>query len=73
MSAIPLHIQRRCEQRWAARFVRPVALISPKSGRGERSGRERSAPAATLADIGLSREPKEKLAGVNRPHLATPG
>jgi hypothetical protein len=30
MSAIPLHIQRRFEQRWAARFVRPVALISPK-------------------------------------------
>ena len=31
MSAIPLHIQRRFEQRWAARFVPPVALISSKS------------------------------------------
>jgi hypothetical protein len=31
MSVIPLHIQRRFEQRWAARFIRPVALISPKS------------------------------------------
>jgi hypothetical protein len=31
MSAIPLHIQRRFEQRSAARFVRPVALVSPKN------------------------------------------
>jgi len=31
MSAIPLHIQRRFEQRSAARFVRPVASVSPKS------------------------------------------
>ena len=60
MSAIPLHIQRRCEQRWAARFVRPVASISPKGGRGEHSDRERPAPAATVADIGLTRKPKKK-------------
>ena len=31
MSAIPLHIQRRFEQRWVAHFVPPVALISSKS------------------------------------------
>jgi hypothetical protein len=31
MSAIPLHLQRRCEQRWAARFVPPVAAVAPKS------------------------------------------
>jgi hypothetical protein len=31
MSGIPLHIQRRFEQRWAARFVSPVASAAPKS------------------------------------------
>jgi hypothetical protein len=31
MSPIPLHLQRRFEQRWAARFVPPVASAVPKS------------------------------------------
>jgi hypothetical protein len=31
MSAIPLHLQRRFEQRWAARFVPPAAPTAPKS------------------------------------------
>lgn len=31
MSAIPLHIQRRFEQRWAARPVPPITLPSLKS------------------------------------------
>jgi hypothetical protein len=31
MSAIPLHLQRRFEQRWAARFVRPAPSTAPKS------------------------------------------
>jgi hypothetical protein len=30
MSIIPLHLQRKFEQRWAARFVRPVALATRK-------------------------------------------
>jgi hypothetical protein len=30
MSAIPLHLQRRFEQRWAARFISPVASVAPK-------------------------------------------
>jgi hypothetical protein len=30
MSDIPLHLQRRFEQRWAARFVRPAAPAAPK-------------------------------------------
>jgi hypothetical protein len=30
MSGIPLHLQRRFEQRWAARFVRPVVSATPK-------------------------------------------
>lgn len=31
MSAIPVHIERCFEQRWAARLVQPGALISPTS------------------------------------------
>ena len=30
MSIIPLHLQRKFEQRWTARFVRPVASAAPK-------------------------------------------
>jgi len=31
MSIIPLHLQRKFERRWTARFVRPVASTAPKS------------------------------------------
>ena len=31
MSGIPLELQRRFEQRWAARFVPPVVPTAPKS------------------------------------------
>jgi hypothetical protein len=31
MSTIPLHLQRKFEQRWAARFVSSLASIAPKS------------------------------------------
>ena len=31
MSGIPLHLQRRFEQRWAARFVPPTVSTAPKS------------------------------------------
>jgi hypothetical protein len=27
MSNIPLDLQRKCEQRWAARFVRPAPAV----------------------------------------------
>jgi hypothetical protein len=30
MSAIPLHLQRKFEQRWAARFASPVASAAAK-------------------------------------------
>jgi hypothetical protein len=29
MSIVPLDLQRRCEQRWAARFSRPNPLAAP--------------------------------------------
>jgi hypothetical protein len=31
MSVIPLHLQRKFEQRWAARFVSSLASTAPKS------------------------------------------
>jgi hypothetical protein len=31
MGSIPLHLQRRFERRWAARFVAPAASAVPKS------------------------------------------
>jgi hypothetical protein len=31
MGAIPLHLQRKFEQRWAARFASPVTSAAPKS------------------------------------------
>jgi hypothetical protein len=49
MSAIPLHIQRRFEQRWAARHIRPVAPISSKT-----AGVKRAAPTRRR-----SRKPKK--------------
>jgi hypothetical protein len=30
MSTIPLHLQRKFEQRWAARFASPAASAAPK-------------------------------------------
>jgi hypothetical protein len=57
MSGIPLHLQRRFEQRWAARFVPPVATgASPKSIGFESHAVKSSAPAAKA---------KEKPAGGN--------
>ncbi|MGC1562171.1 MAG: hypothetical protein WA820_20295 [Bradyrhizobium sp.] len=31
MSIIPLHLQRRFEQRWAAKFARPIASATPEN------------------------------------------
>jgi hypothetical protein len=31
MSGIPVDLERKFEQRWAARFVSPVALATPKN------------------------------------------
>jgi hypothetical protein len=31
MNTIPIHLQRKFEQRWAARFASPVASAAPKN------------------------------------------
>ena len=53
MSVIPLDLQRRCEQRWAARFARQAPKPSPQKSENEKQGQQLGAPA----------EPKGKPAG----------
>jgi hypothetical protein len=43
MSSIPLDLQRRFEQRWAARF-RPKPPNAPEKHQFERQGRQLAAP-----------------------------
>jgi hypothetical protein len=40
MSDIPLHLQRRFEQRWAARFVSPAPSLAPKQHWPEKHGQQ---------------------------------
>ena len=44
MSIIPLDLQRRCEQRWAARFSRPVEPVSSRKQGPERASQQIAAP-----------------------------
>ena len=53
MSVIPLDFQRRCEQRWAARFARQAPKPSSQKSENEKQGQQLGAPA----------EPKGKPAG----------
>jgi hypothetical protein len=63
MSIIPLHLQRRFEQRWAARFVRPVAANAPKSASLKRAANSLPSPA----------KEKEKPAGFGSVGFASVG
>ena len=45
MSIIPLDLQRRCEQRWAARFSRSVEPVASRKQRAERESQQIAAPA----------------------------
>jgi len=48
MSIIPRHVQRRFEQRWASRFILPVATDVPKShaiNRSPRAAKTKEKPA----------------------------
>ena len=40
MSNIPLDVQRRCEQRWAARFSRPAVSVAPRNQRPDSESRQ---------------------------------
>jgi hypothetical protein len=63
MSIIPLHLQRKFEQRWAAKFVRPVASAAPKSISLKDTGNSLPSPA----------KEKEKPAGFGSAGLVSVG
>jgi hypothetical protein len=44
MSNIPLDLQRRCEQRWAARFSRLVEPVASRKQGPERESQQIAAP-----------------------------
>ena len=54
MSIIPLDLQRRCEQRWAARFSRPIPSAAPRNQRLVKESLQIAAPTKS----------KEKPAGL---------
>jgi hypothetical protein len=43
MSIIPLDLQRKCEQRWAARFS-PTEPVAPRNQRPERESQQIAGP-----------------------------
>jgi len=45
MSIFPLHVQRKLEQRWAAKFASPVASAARKSTSLKGTGNQLSEPA----------------------------
>jgi hypothetical protein len=63
MSAIPLYLQRRCEQRWAARFVSPAASAAPKRADSKgavsnlpRPGKTKENPPSREGGLGQARQ-----------------
>jgi hypothetical protein len=59
MASIPLDLQKRCEQRWAARFSRPVA---PKH-RMDSQDQQLAAPGKADAEAALAEMSKPELPG----------
>ncbi len=55
MISIPLDLQRRFEQRWAARFLRPTPPTAPETHPPERQDQPRQ----------CLEKPKEKGTGLN--------
>jgi hypothetical protein len=56
MSSIPLDLQRRLEQRWAARFLRPRPFLTEKTAERQ--------PAPTAANPGPTKNTCLNRAGV---------
>jgi hypothetical protein len=48
MCDIPLDLERKFEERWAARFVRPVSPITPKEQDLEGQDQQLSAPVSVV-------------------------
>jgi hypothetical protein len=56
MGTIPLHLERRCEQRWAARFARQASKPSSEKSEYEKQ----------VNDSACLPKPKEKPAELSR-------
>jgi hypothetical protein len=56
MSAIPLHLQRRIEQRWAAKLASLVPSAAPKSISLKRLVKSLAQPAKAKEPAGLKSE-----------------
>jgi hypothetical protein len=70
MIIIPLDVQRRCEQRWAARFSRPTESVAPRNQRPER---ESSQQIAGPQDFGGSaHSPRRRCAEPNQCAVQVP-
>jgi hypothetical protein len=55
MASIPLDLQKRCEQRWAARFARPAPLAAPKGHQPESQKQQLAATPAVGVDPAVVR------------------
>ena len=49
---VPLDLQRKCEQRWAARFARPAPSAAPKGHQPESQNQQLAAPAEAKEKTG---------------------
>ena len=49
---IPLDLQRKCEQRWAARFARPTPSATPQGHQPESQNQQLAAPAEAKEKAG---------------------
>jgi len=54
MSSTPLDIQRKCEQRWAARFARSVPLPAPHEHTDEKPDQHLAVGKAKKKPAGLN-------------------
>jgi hypothetical protein len=52
VSIIPIDFQRRCEQRWAARFARQAPKPASQKSENEKQGQQLGAPAEQPAGPG---------------------
>jgi hypothetical protein len=49
---VPLDLQRKCEQRWAARFARPAPSAAPKGHQPESQNQQLATPAGAKKETG---------------------
>ena len=65
MASVPLDLQKKCEQRWAARFSRPAEPIVALKHRIERQGQELAAT-GEAAEASPGRRPDPDLAAAKK-------